>query len=109
MDDASRPTWSIGGVARQTGLPVKVVRHWSDVGVVTPVGRTVGVARLQLARTLRDLGMGLGEIRAALGREDGLTEVAAAHVGPTDLGCETGAANRMAAHRTDSGHAHGSE
>ncbi|WP_229913940.1 TIGR03086 family metal-binding protein [Streptomyces capitiformicae] len=89
MDDASRPMWSIGAVARQTGLPVKVVRHWSDVGVVTPVGRTVGgyrrydtagVARLHLARTLRDLGMGLGEIRAALDREDGLTEVAAAHV-----------------------------
>lgn len=33
-DDASRPTWNIGAVARQTGLPVKVVRHWSDVGVV---------------------------------------------------------------------------
>ncbi len=89
MDDTSLPTWSIGAVARQTGLPVKVVRHWSDVGVVTPVGRTaggyrrydtVGIARLQLARTLRDLGMGLGEIRAALDREDGLTEVAAAHV-----------------------------
>ncbi|GAA1674364.1 hypothetical protein GCM10009745_16750 [Kribbella yunnanensis] len=76
-------------MARQTGLPVKVVRHWSDVGVVAPVGRstggyrrydTAGVARLRLARTLRDLGMGLGEIRAALDREDGLTEVAAAHV-----------------------------
>jgi uncharacterized protein (TIGR03086 family) len=89
MDNASRPTWSIGAVARQTGLPVKVVRHWSDVGVVTPVGRTAGgyrrydtagVARLRLARTLRDLGMGLGEIRAALDREAGLTEVAAAHV-----------------------------
>ncbi|MFI0217547.1 TIGR03086 family metal-binding protein [Streptomyces lydicus] len=89
MDNASRPTWSIGAVARQTGLPVKVVRHWSDVGVVAPVSRTAGgyrrydtagVARLQLARTLRDLGMGLGEIRAALDREDGLTEVAAAHV-----------------------------
>lgn len=89
MDDASRPTWSIGAVARQTGLPVKVVRHWSDVGVVAPVGRTAGgyrrydsagVARLHLARTLRDLGLGLGEIRAALDREDGLAEVAAAHV-----------------------------
>ncbi|MFD7292326.1 MerR family transcriptional regulator [Streptomyces sp. NPDC059897] len=87
-DDSSRPTWSIGAVARQTGLPVKVVRHWSDVGVVAPVGRTAGgyrrydtagVARLHLARTLRDLGMGLGEIRAALDREDGLAEVAAAH------------------------------
>ncbi|MFJ5263437.1 TIGR03086 family metal-binding protein [Streptomyces sp. NPDC088387] len=88
-DDGSRPTWSIGAVARQVGLPVKVVRHWSDVGVVVPVGRTAGgyrrydtagVARLHLARTLRDLGMVLGEIRAALDRENGLSEVAAAHV-----------------------------
>ncbi|MGN2350422.1 MerR family transcriptional regulator [Streptomyces microflavus] len=89
MDDASRPTWNIGAVARQTGLPDKVVRHWSDVGVVASVGRTsggyrrydtAGVARLQLARTLRDLGMGLGESRAALDRKEGLAEVAAAHV-----------------------------
>ncbi|MER5883755.1 TIGR03086 family metal-binding protein [Streptomyces sp. NPDC001941] len=88
-DGAPGPTWSIGAVARRTGLPVKVVRHWSDAGIVVPVGRTTGgyrlydtdgVARLQLARTLRDLGLGLGEIRAALDREGGLAEVAAAHV-----------------------------
>ncbi|MEI5522000.1 TIGR03086 family metal-binding protein [Streptomyces brasiliscabiei] len=88
-DDASRPTWSIGAVARQTGLPVKVVRHWSDAGIVVPVGRTsggyrrfdaTGVARLHLARTLRDLGLGLGDIRAALDREGGLAEVAVAQV-----------------------------
>ncbi|WP_416973098.1 TIGR03086 family metal-binding protein [Streptomyces sp. 4F14] len=87
-DDAAGPTWSIGAVARRTGLPVKVVRHWSDVGIVAPVRRsaggyrqydTAGVARLQWARTLRDLGMGLGEIRAALDREGGLLEVATAH------------------------------
>ncbi|MFE4831239.1 MerR family DNA-binding transcriptional regulator [Streptomyces sp. NPDC056672] len=61
------PTWSIRAVARQTGLPVKVVRHWSDVGVVPPAGRTaggyrrydaVGVARLHLARTLGTWGWG---------------------------------------------------
>ncbi|MEU7488572.1 TIGR03086 family metal-binding protein [Streptomyces sp. NPDC042319] len=88
-NDEQRPMWSIGTVARKTGLPVKVIRHWSDLGVVPPAGRTTAgyrcydaaaVARLQLARTLRDLGMGLGEIRAALDREDGLAEVAAAHV-----------------------------
>ncbi|WP_202868697.1 TIGR03086 family metal-binding protein [Kribbella antibiotica] len=81
--------WSIGAVARQTGLPVKMIRHWSDVGIVVPVDRTAGgyrcydaagIARLQLARTLRDLGMGLPEIRAALDREDELAAVAAAHV-----------------------------
>ncbi|WP_180927583.1 TIGR03086 family metal-binding protein [Streptomyces sp. AJS327] len=88
-DNTSRPTWGIGAVARQTGLSVKVVRHWSDAGVVAPISRTAGgyrrydtagVARLRLARTLRDLGMGLGDIRAALDRGDGLSEVAAAHV-----------------------------
>ncbi|MGW7353412.1 TIGR03086 family metal-binding protein [Streptomyces sp. NPDC054784] len=87
MDDAT-PTWGIGDAARRAGLPVKVVRHWSDVGVVTPAVRTPaghrrydteGLARLDLARTLRDLGLGLGEIRAALDREDGLPAVAAAH------------------------------
>ncbi|MFD9817151.1 TIGR03086 family metal-binding protein [Streptomyces sp. NPDC059080] len=75
-------------MARHTGLPVKVVRHWSDVGIVAPVCRTAGgyrrygtagVARLHMARTLRDLGMGLGEIRVALDRGDGLSEMAAAH------------------------------
>ncbi|MEV7510276.1 TIGR03086 family metal-binding protein [Streptomyces sp. NPDC090085] len=89
MEEASSPLWSIGAVARQVGLPVKVVRHWSDAGVVLPAGRTAGgyrcydtagVARLQLARTLRDLGLGLAEIRAALDGEDRLSEVAAAHV-----------------------------
>ncbi|MEU6633301.1 TIGR03086 family metal-binding protein [Streptomyces parvus] len=88
-DDSERPTWNIGSVARRTGLPVKVIRHWSDVGLVQPVERTsagyrrydaASVARLQLARTLRELGMGLGEIRAALDREDSLPDVAAAHV-----------------------------
>ncbi|MFM9808991.1 MerR family transcriptional regulator [Streptomyces scabiei] len=86
-DDGARPTWSIGAVARQVGLPVTVIRHWSERGVVAPSGRTAGgyrrydtaaVARLHLARTLRDLGLGLGEIRAALDRGDGLAEVAAA-------------------------------
>ena len=38
------------------------------------------VARLNLARTLRDLGMGLDDVRAVLARGRWTDEVAAAHV-----------------------------
>ncbi|MFF0745505.1 TIGR03086 family metal-binding protein [Streptomyces sp. NPDC004111] len=86
IDDAE--AWSIGEVARKTGLTVKLVRHWSDTGVVPPASRTSAgyrvygpdaVVRLELARTLRDLGLGLAAIRDVLDREHTLAEVAAAH------------------------------
>ncbi|WP_326761694.1 TIGR03086 family metal-binding protein [Streptomyces phaeochromogenes] len=81
--------WSIGEVARRTGLSVKLIRHWSDAGVVHPAGRTPAgyrlygteaLARLQLAQTLRGLGLGLATIRDVLERESTLSEVAATHV-----------------------------
>src|SRR4051794_1212486 len=67
--------WSIGEVARKTGLTVKLIRHWSDIGLVHPAGRTPAgyrvydaeaLARLALARTLRELGLGLATIRDVL-------------------------------------------
>ncbi|MFC9426904.1 TIGR03086 family metal-binding protein [Streptomyces sp. NPDC056987] len=87
VDDAT--FWSIGEVARKTGLKVKLIRHWSDTGVVQPARRTSAgyrvydseaVVRLELARTLRDLGLSLATIRDVLSREHTLVEVAAAHV-----------------------------
>lgn len=81
--------WSIGEVARKTGLTVKLIRHWSDIGIVPPAGRTPtgyrlygtdALARLQLAQTLRGLGLGLATIRDVLEREDTLAEVAATHI-----------------------------
>ncbi|GGK07095.1 hypothetical protein GCM10011583_43490 [Streptomyces camponoticapitis] len=82
------PEFSIGELAARTGLSVKLVRHWSDLGITPPAGRSASgyrrygpeaVARLDLARTLRDLGLGLPEIRAVLDRERGLAETAAVH------------------------------
>ncbi|MEV6420357.1 TIGR03086 family metal-binding protein [Streptomyces sp. NPDC051662] len=79
---------SIGAVAERTGLPVKLVRHWSDLGIAPPADRTEAgyrrygpeaVARLDLARTLRDLGLGLSTIRDVLDRERELSEVATVH------------------------------
>ena len=79
---------TIGELAERTGLSVKLIRHWSDIGVVPPAGRTPAgyrlyepdaVARLELARTLRDLGLGMAAIRAVVGRERGMAEVVAVH------------------------------
>ncbi|MFI0980785.1 TIGR03086 family metal-binding protein [Streptomyces sp. NPDC021093] len=80
--------WSIGEVARKTGLTVKLIRHWSDIGVVHPAHRTPAgyrlygteaLARLQWAQTLRGLGLGLAAVRDVLEREGSLAQVAAAH------------------------------
>ncbi|GGM21192.1 TIGR03086 family metal-binding protein [Dactylosporangium sucinum] len=79
---------SIGEVAERTGLSVKLVRHWSDIGVVPASGRSAGryrrfdeaaVGRLELARALRELGLGMSAIRALLDGERSVAEVAALH------------------------------
>ncbi len=80
--------YSIGDLARRTGLTVKTVRFYSDRGIVPPTGRSPAghrlygidaVARLDLVRTLRDLGVDLPTIRRVVDREISLPEVAAAH------------------------------
>lgn len=80
--------YSIGDLARRTGLTVKTVRFYSDAGIVPPTDRspagyrlygTDAVARLGLVRTLRDLGLDLPTIRKVVDREVSLPEVASAH------------------------------
>ncbi|MGX6606572.1 MerR family transcriptional regulator [Micromonosporaceae bacterium Da 78-11] len=79
---------SIGEVARRTGLTVKAVRFYADTGIVAPTERTEAgyrlysveaLARLDLIRTLRELGVDLSAARAVTDRETSLPEVAAAH------------------------------
>ena len=64
--------YSIGELARRTGLTVKAIRFYSDRGIVPPTDRSPAgyrlydidaVARLDLVRTLRDLGLDLPTIR----------------------------------------------
>ncbi|MEY9962515.1 DNA-binding transcriptional MerR regulator [Streptacidiphilus sp. MAP12-16] len=80
--------YSIGDLARRTGLTVKAIRFYSDCGIVPPTDRSPAgyrlygidaVARLALVRTLRDLGLDLPTIRKVVDREISLPEVAAAH------------------------------
>ena len=80
--------YSIGDLARRTGLTVKAIRFYADSGIVPPTDRSPAgyrlydidaVARLDLVRTLRDLGLDLSTIRKIVDREVSLPEVAAAH------------------------------
>ncbi|MGW5000771.1 MerR family transcriptional regulator [Streptomyces hydrogenans] len=80
--------YSIGELARRTGLTVKTIRFYSDRGIVAPTDRSPAgyrlydidaVARLDLVRTLRELGLDLPTIRKVMDRELSLPEVAAAH------------------------------
>ncbi|MFD4507043.1 MerR family transcriptional regulator [Streptomyces sp. NPDC058457] len=81
--------YSIGEVARRTGLSVSAIRFYADEGVVTPTRLTEGgfrqydvhaIARLELVRTLRDLGAGLDDIRRVLAAETTLHDLAATHL-----------------------------
>jgi DNA-binding transcriptional MerR regulator len=80
--------YPIGELARRTGLTVKAIRFYSDRGIVPPTDRSPAgyrrygidaVARLDLVRTLRDLGLDLPTIRKLVDQEISLPEVAAAH------------------------------
>lgn len=70
--------YSIGELARRTGLTVKTIRFYSDRGIVAPTDRSPAgyrlysidvVARLDLVRTLRELGLDLPTIRKVVDRE----------------------------------------
>ena len=84
---------TIGELAARLGVPVRTVRFWSDEGLVDPPARSAGgyrlydadaVARLDLVRTLRELGLGLPAIRELLARRRTVAEVAAEHVRALD-------------------------
>ncbi len=85
--------FTIGELARRTGLPVRTIRFWSDSGVVEPAGRSAGgyrlydaeaVARLDLVRTLRALGLDLDTVRRVLARQATVGDVARVHLRALD-------------------------
>ena len=91
--EGSEDTFTIGELARRTGLPVRTIRFYSDAGVVpvparTPAGYRLydagSLARLEAARTLRDLGLDLATVRRVLDREVTLGDVVALHADALD-------------------------
>jgi MerR family transcriptional regulator, thiopeptide resistance regulator len=70
--------WKIGELARATGLTVRTLHHYDEIGLLIPSERTQAgyrlygehdVRRLYEIRALRDLGIPLGEIPEALDGE----------------------------------------
>ncbi|MEU3386767.1 helix-turn-helix domain-containing protein [Streptomyces albidoflavus] len=93
MDDERPDVLTIGRLAHRTGLSVRTLRFWSDEGAVPPVARSAGgyrlydaesVARVELVRTLRELGLGLDDVCRVLSGRTTVAEVADAHVAALD-------------------------
>ncbi|MEU8707437.1 MerR family transcriptional regulator [Streptomyces sp. NPDC048565] len=93
MDDVTT-LYSIGELSRRTGLSVRTIRFYSDSGAVAPTTRSPAgyrlydldaLLRLELLRTLRELGMDLATIKRVLDRELSVADVAAAHADALDV------------------------
>src|ERR1041385_5888412 len=71
--------WKVGQLAKRTGISVRTLHHYDQIGLLTPSHRTESghrlydrddVVRLQQIVMLRQLGFALEEIAAALRRAD---------------------------------------
>jgi DNA-binding transcriptional MerR regulator len=71
-------SWSIAEVARMSGVTTRTLRHYDAIGLVRPAGtraggvRTYGedeLLRLQEVLVLRQLGLGLAEIREVVDQQ----------------------------------------
>ncbi|ATY15260.1 MerR family transcriptional regulator [Amycolatopsis sp. AA4] len=92
-DMPATTVFTIGELSRRTGLPVKTIRFYSDEGLLPPTQRTGAgyrlydahaLARLELVRTLRELGIGLPDVSRALARETTVRDLATSHVDALD-------------------------
>ncbi|MBT0993756.1 MerR family transcriptional regulator [Cellulomonas sp. DKR-3] len=81
VPSAPQATMHIGAVAEQTGLSLRTLRHYDEVGLLRPSGRTDGgfrlyteadVDRLLLIRRMKPLGFTLEEMAELLTLVDDL-------------------------------------
>ncbi|MEU8893274.1 MerR family transcriptional regulator [Streptomyces sp. NPDC048442] len=93
MDEERPDVLTIGRLAHRTGIPVRTLRFWSDEGALPPVARSASgyrlydagsVARVELVRTLRELGLGLDDVCRVLSGRTTVAEAAHAHVAALD-------------------------
>jgi DNA-binding transcriptional MerR regulator len=84
---------TIGQLAARTGISVRTLRFYADAGVLPVAGRSDSgyrlfgadsVARARLVRTLRQLGVGLDDVKRVLRAETSLADVATAHANALD-------------------------
>ncbi|QCR41339.1 MerR family transcriptional regulator [Microbacterium sp. SGAir0570] len=82
MSNRDEVTMRIGEVTERTEMSFRTLRHYDEIGLVTPSARTEGgfrlytetdVARILLIRRMKPLGYSLDEIRELLDVVDALT------------------------------------
>jgi DNA-binding transcriptional MerR regulator len=92
------PGMTIGQLATRTGLSVRTLRFYADADVLPEAARSESgyrlfdsdaVARARLVRTLRELGVGLEDVKRVLAAEASLADVAAAHARALDAQIRT--------------------
>lgn len=85
----SAQLYAIGAVAKLTGVPVKTIRYYADIGLLPPAATTdaryrlysaAEIWRLELVRTLRAFGFGLEDVRALLQGELSAADAIALHL-----------------------------
>ncbi|TDD47921.1 MerR family transcriptional regulator [Saccharopolyspora elongata] len=88
-----QPLWSVGALARATGLTVRTLHHYDELGLLQAGERTRSghrrytehdLQRLYQIRLLRQLGMSLEEIGDVLADPAALREVLVAHLDQLD-------------------------
>lgn len=77
-------SYTIGQVAKLSGIPIRRIRFYADQGLLPKVNRTesgyrlfdqADLTRLELIRTLRRSGIGLEAIRAVLSQERSIGQI----------------------------------
>lgn len=75
----SSEAFKVGELARRTGLTIRTLHHYDEIGLLKPSLHTeaghrlytaADVARLQQVLSLRQLGFGLDEVRGCLDQDD---------------------------------------
>jgi DNA-binding transcriptional MerR regulator len=76
--DADTDGWTVSDLAQATGLSQRVLRHWEELGLVTPARTAAGhrrygpsdITRLYQALALRQTGLHLAQIKTLLDARD---------------------------------------
>ncbi|MCW6005962.1 MerR family transcriptional regulator [Micromonospora sp. CPCC 205371] len=85
MIAVNEPRWKVGDLARRTGLTVRTLHHFDEIGLLRPAERSAAghrlytaddVRRLYRILALRQLGMPLGEIARTI--DTGVADLASA-------------------------------
>lgn len=85
-----RQTWKVGELAKLTGLTIRTLRYYDNIGLFGPSAHSESghrlytasdIGRLQQILTLKELGLSLDEVRSVIsGENDRLADIVALQI-----------------------------